>query len=136
MRSDMGGGEISGAYVSLADVCCGVVALGCRFASVVARDLRECREGNFTCGGVALAAPLPKTTGNFERVDVPLLPPRLLLSRGVDVVVMGSAKWNGELIADLQAEPSRLRIAHMVRVRGRASADETRLARDEAQMVL
>jgi len=34
--------------------------------------------------------------------------------------VMDGTEWNGEFIAHFQAEPSGLRIAHMVRVRGRA----------------
>ena len=49
--------------------------------------------------------------------------------------MVDGAERNREFVADLKAEPSRLRVAHMVRVRGRASADEARLAGDKAQML-
>jgi hypothetical protein len=65
--------------------------------------LRRLRYVGLTCGGTPLAALLPQATRNFERVDIPLLPPLLLFARGVDMVAVDSAKWNGEFIADLQA---------------------------------
>jgi hypothetical protein len=54
------------------------------------------------------------------------------LSRGVDVVVVDGAKRHGEFIADLQAQLSWLCAAHVMRLRGRTSADEARLAGNEA----
>ena len=50
--------------------------------------------------------------------------------------MMDGAKRNGEFIAHFQAEPSGLRVAHVVRMRGIAPAYEARLTRDEAQMLL
>jgi hypothetical protein len=90
---------------------------------------------SFTACGVALAALLPKATGNYERINILLLLPLPFLAGSVDVVVMDSAKGDGELIAHFEAEPTGLRVAHVMRVRGGASANETRLAGDEAQML-
>ena len=50
----------------------------------------------------------------------------------VDVVVMCGAKRHREFVADLQPQSSGLRVSHVVRVRWRPSADEARLAGDEA----
>lgn len=63
-----------------------------------------------------LTAPLPKDTRDFERINIALLPPLPLLASGMDVVVVNGAKWDRELITHLQAEPSGLRVADMVRV--------------------
>ena len=55
--------------------------------------------------GIPLAALLPQSTSDFERIDLALLPPLLFLARGVDLVMMGGAKRHGELIANFQANP-------------------------------
>ena len=74
--------------------------------------------------------------GNLERIDIALLPPLTFLAGGVDVVVVNGAKRDGELVADLQTKAFRLRVTHVVRVRGRAAADKARLGGDEANMLL
>ena len=48
-----------------------------------------------------MAAFLPKTVGNFERINFALFPPLAFVACGVDVVVVDGAKRHGELIADL-----------------------------------
>ena len=63
------------------------------------------------------------------------LPPFLFLAGGVDVVMVDGAKRHGELIADLETQPSGLRVADVVRVRRHPPADEARLAGDEAEML-
>ena len=64
------------------------------------------------------------------------LPPFLFLAGGVDVVMVDGAKRHGELVAHLEAQPSGLRVAYVVRVRRQAPADEARLTGDEAEMLL
>jgi hypothetical protein len=58
----------------------------------------------------------PKSTGNFERVDIALLPPLPFLTGGVNLMMVDGAERNRELVADLQAEPARLRVADVMRV--------------------
>jgi hypothetical protein len=78
----------------------------------------------------------PEGSGDFERIDIVLLPPLSFVTSRVDVVVVNGTERDCELVAHLQAESSRLRVADVVRMRGRASADETRLTCDKAQMLL
>ena len=66
---------------------------------------------------------LPQIGGHFERVDVALLPPPMLLAGGVDLVMVDGAKRHGELIAHFQAKSSRLGVADMMSVRGSAPAN-------------
>jgi hypothetical protein len=51
---------------------------------------------------------------------------------GVDMVMVDGAERYRELIGDLQAEPTRLRVADVVGVGRRAPADQTRLTGHEA----
>jgi hypothetical protein len=46
---------------------------------------------------------LPKAIGNYEGINIALLPPLVLHTSGVDVVVVDGAKRDSELVADLQA---------------------------------
>jgi hypothetical protein len=64
---------------------------------------RQFWQVGFTCYGIARAAPLPEAIGNYEGINIALLPPLVLLACGVDVVVVDGAKRDGELIAHLQA---------------------------------
>ena len=48
--------------------------------------------------------------------------------------VMSAAQWDGELIADLAAERTRLRESEVVRVRGLAATHETCLLGDVAKV--
>ena len=86
--------------------------------------------------GMAIAALLPQTTSDLERIDITLLPPLTFPAGGMDVVVVDGAKRNGELIAHLQTEPLGLRVAYVVRVRGSAPTDEAGLACHEVKMLL
>lgn len=79
-----------------------------------------------------LTALSPKVLRKDEGINIALLPPLSFLAGGVDVVVVNGAKRDGELIANLQAEPSDLRITNMMRVGGRTPADEAGLTCDEA----
>ena len=74
----------------------------------------------FALRGMPLAALSPKTIGNYERIDIALLPPLPFLACGVDVVVVDGTKRHGELIADLQAQPSIARSARDARERASA----------------
>ena len=84
---------------------------------------------------VPFVALLPEATGDHEGIDTTLLPPLSFFACGVDVVVVDGAKWNRELVAHLQAEPSRLGVAYVVGMRRRAPADQARLTRHKAQML-
>ena len=87
-------------------------------------------------GGALTAALSPEGVGYGERLNVPPTPPILLSSSLVEFVVVDGAKRHRKLVAHLQSDPSRLREADVVRLRGRASADDAWLARDEAEMFL
>jgi hypothetical protein len=54
-------------------------------------------------GRIALAALLPQSFRDDERIDVALLPPLALLACGVNLVVVGRAKWDRKFVADFQA---------------------------------
>jgi hypothetical protein len=46
---------------------------------------------------------VPKPPGDFERIDVEVVPPRNLVACLVKLAVMAAAERNGELIADFEA---------------------------------
>ena len=46
---------------------------------------------------------LPKILGDFQRVDVEILPPRNLITSLMQLSVMAAAERHGELIADFKA---------------------------------
>ena len=52
---------------------------------------------------ITIAALLPQSARDDERIDVALLPPLALPACGVNLVVVGGAKRHGEFIADLEA---------------------------------
>ena len=85
---------------------------------------------------MALAALLPQSARDDEGIDVALLPPLALLACGVNLVVVGGAERHGKFIADLEAQSTRLRVADVVRVSRRAAANRTRVAGDEAEVLL
>ena len=70
----------------------------------------------FVCGEMPLTALPPKGVGNFQRVNIALLPPLSLIAGGVNVLVVYGAKRNGELIAHLVADASRLGVTDVVSV--------------------
>jgi hypothetical protein len=59
---------------------------------------------------------LPNRTGNLEWIDAPLLPPLSFVACGVNLVVVDGAERHRELIAYLEIEASRLRVADMMGV--------------------
>ena len=63
-------------------------------------------------------------------------PPASLIPGGMVFGVMDGTERHGELIAHLQSEPLRLRIANVMSVRWRTAADEARLPGDKSQMLL
>jgi hypothetical protein len=58
----------------------------------------------------------PEPSGDLERVDAGLLPPRALVAGAMHRTMMPSAKWDRELIADLAAERTGLRESKVVGV--------------------
>ena len=78
----------------------------------------------------------PQSLGDFERLDVGLLPPGGLVAGLMQFAVMAAAEGNGELIAHLEANGSGLRKAQVMWVRRLTATDETRLRGHELQMRL
>ena len=54
----------------------------------------------------------------------------------MQLAMMATTEWNGELVADLQPERARLRKAEVVRVTRGAAADQARLGSNEFQVRL
>src|SRR5215472_5604339 len=78
---------------------------------------------------------LPEPAGNLDRVNTGLPPPRALVAGAVHRAMMPAAEWDHELVADLAAERAGLGKSEVVGVRGLATAQETRLLRDKAQVL-
>ena len=70
---------------------------------------------------------LPKGPRNLERLDLEFLPPSHFIAGIVQLPVMTAAQGNGELVADFEAERSRLRKAKMMRIAGLPAADQAGL---------
>ena len=73
---------------------------------------------------------------DFDRVDAGLLPPGFLVTSPMNCAMVGAAKRNGEFIAGLAAKRARLHKSNVMRVRGLAAAQQARLLRHEAEMLL
>ena len=69
----------------------------------------------------------PKLPGNFQRFDVEVLPPGDFIANLVQLSVMAATERDGELVADFQADGSRLCKTQVMRVTGLPSADEAGL---------
>jgi len=67
---------------------------------------------------------LPKSFGNCERVDIQSFPPRLFIAGLVQLPVVSATERDRKLVAHFQAEGSRLRVPHVMRVRRLSFADE------------
>ena len=78
----------------------------------------------------------PKIPRNRQRIDSVAVPPLPLIARGMIFGVMDGAERHGELVADLQAQPPRLRVLKMMGVGRPPAADQPRLARHVAEMLL
>src|SRR6516162_9902037 len=79
---------------------------------------------------------LPESLGDFEWLDIELLPPGGLIAGLMQLTMMTPAERNGELIAHLQPDGSGLGEAQVMRVGRLTAADETGLCGDELQMRL
>ena len=51
---------------------------------------------------------LPEPFGDFQRIDLEVLPPRGFVACLVKLAVVGSTERNGEFVADLEPQGSRL----------------------------
>src|SRR4051812_15080922 len=79
---------------------------------------------------------LPKPVGDRQRIDIDALPPCRLVTVSVQFPVMGTAYRNGELVADLAAECSRLGEPQMVGIGRLAATDQAGLGGYEFTVVL
>jgi hypothetical protein len=78
----------------------------------------------------ATAAWLPR------RINLVVLPPQALIAGCVVLLMMNGAERYGEFVADLEPNTSGLCKADMMGLAWRSPANETRLLRHEAQMLL
>ena len=78
----------------------------------------------------------PKLAGDLQRIDAGLLPPCALVASAMHCPVMHAAKRNCEFVAGLAAQRPWLDKSKMMRVRGLAGAQETRLLSDKPKMLL
>ena len=76
----------------------------------------------------------PQCTGGDGRINADLLPPRRLVATAMDFAMMAAAERYGEFVANLSAKGPLLRKAQMMRIRGRATANQTWLFGDEPHM--
>ena len=77
---------------------------------------------------------IPKPIGDFQRVDVKVLPPGDFVAALMELAVMAATQWDGELVADFEAQGSRLGKPQMVGIARLASAYQARLRSNEPQM--
>jgi len=83
-----------------------------------------------------LRAFLPELPGYHQWIELPVLPPLPLVSDCVVLMMMDSAQRHGEFVANFEPHSSRLREAHMVRMRGLAPTDRAGLPGNVLQMLL
>ena len=69
----------------------------------------------------------PETPGDWQRLDLEVVPPGYLVAGLMQLPVMTTAERNGELVADLEADGSGLGKPQMMRIAGLPAADETGL---------
>ena len=77
---------------------------------------------------------VPKPFGNFQRVDIQVLPPGHLVAGLMQLSVMAAAKRHGKFVADFKAQGSRLRKAQVMRIGWLTPADKTRLRSNKPQV--
>ena len=78
----------------------------------------------------------PEREGDRHGIEVDPGPPRDLIAVAMQLAMMQAAQGNRELVADLAPERARLGKAQMVRLGGRAAANEAWLPGDEQTVVL
>jgi hypothetical protein len=79
--------------------------------------------------------PVPKACCNGERIDLLVLPPSAFIPASVEVTMVQPAERNGEFVTDLSSYSPVLCKLEVMSIRGRPSADETRLRGHKPQMV-
>ena len=83
-----------------------------------------------------LLAFAPQVRGHSERINLVFLPPLPLIAGCVVLLMVNGAERYGEFVADLEPNTSGLCKADVMGVAWRSPANETRLPRHEAQMLL
>jgi hypothetical protein len=68
-------------------------------------------------------------------IDARRRPPSRLVAASMDLTMMAATKGNSEFVTDLAAKRSWLRKTQMMRVGGRAAADQAGLLHDEAKVL-
>ena len=81
------------------------------------------------------AGVLPELTGDLDWIDASLLPPGFFVTGAMHRAVMRTAERDGKFIARFAAERARLQKSDVMRIRGRAAAQQARLLHHEAKMV-
>jgi hypothetical protein len=66
----------------------------------------------------------PKPLGDLQCVDLQILPPDHLIAGLMQLPMMTAAKGYGELVADFEAQGSRLRKSQVIRIGRLAPADQ------------
>ena len=79
---------------------------------------------------------LPQLAGNRDRIDAGVLPPGGFVADTVHQPVMDAAERNCEFVAGLAAKRPRLHKSDLMGVRGLAAAQQARLLRHEAEMLI
>jgi hypothetical protein len=77
----------------------------------------------------------PKRTGSGAGINAGLFPPCRLVATAVDLAMMAAAERHRKLIADLATQRAWLGKPKMVRVRGRATANQARLLDDKPHVL-
>ena len=67
----------------------------------------------------------PKLARNHKCIEIERLPPGDFVARLMKLSMMPTAEWNGEFIADFDAQSAQLRETQMVWVAGVPSANKT-----------
>ena len=69
----------------------------------------------------------PKMLRRFQRIDLQVLPPRLLVASLMHLSMMPPTERHSEFITDLKTDRPRLRKTQMMRIGRLPPADQTRL---------
>ena len=77
----------------------------------------------------------PERTGGGARIDAGLFPPCCFIATAMDLAMMPAAERHREFVAHLAAKRPWLSKAQMVRIRGRAAANQTGLLDDEPHVL-
>jgi hypothetical protein len=78
----------------------------------------------------------PQRASRDDRIDPGFAPPRRFITAAVNLAMVTSTQWNGELVADLAPKCPALRESEMMGVCRQAAANETRMPGNEFDMML